>query len=96
MVNNIQFGFFTHYKDLAYTTLVNISQNATIKRIGEIVSSIFSKLSSYFSSFNTQSDEMNLKPIALISVICLITLMVISIFRSRDDTKIIPPSPSLT
>ena len=37
---------------------------------------------------------MNLKPIALISVICLITLMVISIFRSRDDTKIIPPSPS--
>lgn len=83
-----QLNSISHYRDLAYDYVVSISQNNIIKRIGEFVSAVFSYLSSFFSSLDRPSQEMNLKPMAMISVILLISLFIFAVCRKRAD----PPS----
>jgi len=79
---------------LLNASFLNIIEQDQAKRIKEFIFNIFSKLNSFFSSFNSQSKEMNLKPIAMISCLSLVTLLVISIFRRRSDSLIPPPTPT--
>jgi hypothetical protein len=62
-------------------------------RIKDIVFKVFSKLSSLFSSFNHQSREVNLKPMAMIGFLSLATLLAVSIFRRQEKGIILPPTP---
>lgn len=89
MLNSIQYNPITAFRDLAYDTFVSISQHHIINKIREFVAAIFSFLSSLFNYFDNPSQEMNVKPMAMVSVLLLLTIMVFSLFRTKK-TNIIP------
>lgn len=93
LLKSIQFDKISHYGVLLQTSLLNFIEYEETKRIKEIAASIFNRLSSFFSSFGSQSKEMNLKPLAMISCLSLIALLVISFLRKGEDSIIPPQTP---
>lgn len=92
MFRSIQFEKIPHYAALLQSSLLNFIEYEETKRIKEIAASIFNRLSSFFSSFGSQSKEMNLKPLAMISCLSLIAILVISFLRKGEDS-IFPQTP---
>lgn len=93
MLKQIQFGHVNYYLEQLHTSFLNFVQQGQTNRIKEIAFDAFTKLSAFFRSFNNQSKEINMKPIAMISCLSLITLLIISIFRRREESIILPPTP---
>lgn len=63
------------------------------KRIKEIALDCFIKASEFFAKFKLQSNETNIKAMAMISCLSLIALLVISMLRRRDHNLMPPPTP---
>ena len=73
--------------------LSSIFQIEPLMQIKEFILDIFARLAAFFRPFTDHSKEMNLKPIAMISFLSLITLLVISIFTRREQSIVPPPTP---
>lgn len=93
MFQSLQLDYFTHCMDCTINPLADFLDQELIKQVKSIAYDIFSKLFSFFNSFNHQSREVNLKPIAMVSFLTLVTLFVISIFRKQGTGIISPPTP---
>lgn len=93
MLKIIQAGNANYYLNILNNSLLKFLQEDLTVRVQEIVADIFSKIVAFFRSFNSQSKEINLKPIAMISCLSLVTLLLISIFRRRGESIIPPPTP---
>lgn len=89
MLNTIQINSISAFNDFIYDAYASVSQHYIINKIREIVAGIFSYLSSIFNYFDNPSQEMNVKPMAMVSVLLLLTLMIFSLFRTKK-TNIIP------
>lgn len=57
------------------------------RRVRELSKEVFSKMSNFLRSFYYQPKEMNIKPIAMVCCVSLITLLAISLFRRRNATS---------
>lgn len=93
MDTGIKIGNFFSFLPSIQNSVQGFFQNEQFKRIQEFVIALLAKLSSYFSSFNTQSKEINVKPIAMIGFLSLVGLIVFSIFRESDANFITPLKP---
>ncbi len=77
-----QRAFYTQIFQLP-AFLNSLSQDP-VKHIKELALSIFSKMSELFKAFNNQTNEINIKTIAMVSCLSLVALLVISMLRRRD------------
>lgn len=81
------------YDQLGLTVPTQLSQllaSQQVQRVKAIALDIFEKFSGFIKKFKSQSNEINLKPIAMISCLCLIAILVISMLR-HCATRPLPP-----
>lgn len=84
MFASIQLGQWASFAHVYQPTLLNFLPAEPTKRIKEIAFATFAKISGFLRTFNNQSNEINIKAIAMISCLSLVALMVISMLRHRD------------
>lgn len=90
MLASIHLGQWASYNQIIQPAFLNFLSSDVTKRIKDVAIAIFSKVSAFLKSFNNQSSEINIKGIAMISCLCLVTLLVISILRRRDAGFVLP------
>ena len=86
MLASIQFNHWSSFTPLCLSfPNINHLISEITKQIKAIALTIFAKISEGLRTFNNQSNEINLKTIAMVSCLSLIALLVISILRRHDN-----------
>lgn len=93
MIKEISLDNVIYFTNCLVTPLKGVVAQAQTSRIKEIVLSIFSKVTSFFHSFNSHSTEVNLLPVAMISCLTLAGILVISIIRKYEKNTVMPSTP---
>lgn len=89
----IHFDSFISLAFFSSQPLLNSLQSDITQRAKDIAIAAFKKMTEFFTFFNNQSNEINLKTFALISCVSLIALLVISMLLRKDSRLIDPPTP---
>lgn len=88
---------FPHFSSSSFINanpyIAGLISSEQIGRIKEIASGIFSRIAAFISHADSESNQINVKTLAMISCISLIALLVISILRQRDTRILPPPTP---
>ncbi len=80
-IHCVQQASYQVYHQLGFISLTQLLASEQVQRVKGIALSTFEKFSSFLTKFKSPSNEINLKPIAMVSCLCLIAILVISMFR---------------
>lgn len=84
-----QWSSFVHgYQE----SFFNFFSTDLTKRIKETVVNIFSQIFKFFKAFDNQSNEINIKAVAMVSCLCLIGILIIS--NLKRDENLVPATPN--
>lgn len=79
--------------ELSYKSISNPFTKDRMTRVKELAQKFFTKIADFIYWIQTRSEKTDLKTIALVGCLCLVTILALSILRGKEPKKL-PPAPT--